>query len=333
MRKAWKWLLVVSVVGFVASIVMDMFIDDYKDYGEVPIPGSQRLHLPAGDVVVSFHAVMPGANEGERTDPIPKPQNLELVITPPSGVAQPSVTEKIGSGTADNSEVHRPMKVVHIPAAGDYTIATNAPEASLRFTLDGKVRAFVNPRLSFGHDSPFGFLPWLFGGLFVVGLAGGGTTFYRGLRSSSDAEPISGPDLLASGQRVRGVLKSFTATGETPRSRGFTPSRPEFLDYPYYALVVELQLPNLAPVVGRNRQPVPLTEVPNLAIGRELNCAVDPADPAGLFIVDWTADSANPQNARIDFAKLSAGPEQPPANNSSLTVIRRRYGRRPRRSK
>jgi hypothetical protein len=279
-RKVWTWLLVVSVVGFVASMLMDMFIDDYKDYGEVPIPGSQRLHLPAGDVVVSFHAEMPGANEGERTDPIPQPQNLELVVTGPSRAAQPSVTEKIGSGTANNSDVHRPMKVVHIPAAGDYTITTNAPEASLRFTLDGKVR-FVNPRLSFGHDSPFGFLPWLFGGLFVVGLVGLGTTLYRGALAPSDAEsPISGPDLLASGQRVRGILKSFTATGETPRSRGFTPSRPEFLDYPYYALVVELQLPNLAPVVGRNRQPVPLTEVPNLAIGRELNCAVDPADPA-----------------------------------------------------
>jgi hypothetical protein len=329
-RKVWKWLLVVSVVGFVASIVMDMFIDDYKDYGEVPIPGSQRLHLPAGDVVVSFHAEMPGANEGERTDPIPKPQNLELVITPPSGVAQPSVTEKIGSGTADNSDVHRPMKVVHIPAAGDYTIATNAPEETLRFTLDGKVRAFVNPRLSFGHDSPFGFLPWLFGGLFVVGLVGGGTTFYRGLRSPSDAEPpISGPELLALGQRVRGVLKSFTATGETARSRGLTPSRPEFLDYPYYALVVELQLPNQAPVIGRNRQPIPPTEVPNLAIGRELNCAVDPADPSGRFAVDWTADSANPQKARIDFTQPSGELEHPPAGNSWLTVFLRRYGRRP----
>ena len=40
--------------------MLDLFNDDYKAYGEVPIPGSSRLHLPAGDVVVSFHAVMPG---------------------------------------------------------------------------------------------------------------------------------------------------------------------------------------------------------------------------------------------------------------------------------
>jgi hypothetical protein len=243
------------------------------------------------------------------------------------------VTEKIGSGTANNSDVHRPVKVVHIPAAGDYTITTNAPEAALRFTLDGKVMPFVNPRLSFGHDSPFGFLPWLFGGLFVVGLVGLGTPIYRGARSASDAgSPISGSDLLASGQRVRGVLKSFTATGDTVRSRGITPSRPEFLDYPYYALVVELQLPNQAPVIGRNRQPIPLTEVPDLAIGRELICAVDPADSASRFAVDWTADSADPQNVRIDFTQPSGELDHPPAGNSSLTVIRRRYGRWPRRS-
>jgi hypothetical protein len=77
------WLLVVSVAGFVASMMMDFFTDYYKDYGEVPIPGSGRLHLPAGDVVVSFHADMPGANQDDYTDSLPTPQNLELVITPP----------------------------------------------------------------------------------------------------------------------------------------------------------------------------------------------------------------------------------------------------------
>ena len=78
--------------------------------------------------------------------------------------------------------------------------------------------------------------------------------------------------------------------GVTPKMLlGVSPARrQEFLDYPYYALEVELRLPNLAPVVGRDRQPIPPTEVPNLAIGRELNCAADPADPANRFIIDWS---------------------------------------------
>jgi hypothetical protein len=138
---------------------------------------------------------------------------------------------------------------------------------------------------------------WLFAGLCLVSLvafivaalplwAVGSSVWGR---TASVAEPpISAAELRASGQRVRGVLKSFTPTGDTVRSRGITPSRPESLDYPYYALVVELQFPNLAPVIGRNRQPVPLTEVPNLAIGRELNCAADPADPTNRFVVDWS---------------------------------------------
>jgi len=90
---------------------------------------------------------------------------------------------------------------------------------------------------------------------------------------------ISAAALLASGQRVPGVLKSFAATGTTPRSLGRTPSRPELIDAPHHMLEVELQFPKLAPVTARAVQPVPLTQVPHLAIGLKLTCAVDPADP------------------------------------------------------
>ncbi|HTQ18294.1 hypothetical protein [Mycobacterium sp.] len=108
------------------------------------------------------------------------------------------------------------------------------------------------------------------------------------LKQSPGAGPvISAADLLGSGQRAPGVLKSFSATGTTPRSLGRTPSRPEFLDAPHYVLEVELQFPNLAPLTGRSIQPVPLSQVPNLAIGLKLACAVDPADPVHRFVVDW----------------------------------------------
>jgi hypothetical protein len=98
---------------------------------------------------------------------------------------------------------------------------------------------------------------------------------------------LSAATLLASGQRVAGVLKSFAATGTTPRSLGRTPSRPEFIDAPHYVLEVELHVPNLAPITGRAVQSVPVTEVPRLAVGLPLSCAVDPADPAHRFVVDW----------------------------------------------
>lgn len=106
-------------------------------------------------------------------------------------------------------------------------------------------------------------------------------------QGAASAPVVSAAALLASGQRVPASLKSFAATGTTPRSLGRTPSRPELMDAPHYMLEVELHFPNLAPVDGRAIQPVPLAQVPNLAIGLPLTCAVDPADPSHKFVVDW----------------------------------------------
>ena len=109
--------------------------------------------------------------------------------------------------------------------------------------------------------------------------------------SAAPSNPISPvlsvAGLLATGQRAPGVLRSFAAMGTTPRSLGRTPSRPEMLDAPHYTLEAELHFPNLAPITGRSIQPVPLAQLPNLAIGLKLDCVADPADPARRFVVDW----------------------------------------------
>jgi hypothetical protein len=98
---------------------------------------------------------------------------------------------------------------------------------------------------------------------------------------------LSAADLLASGQRVPAVLKSFAPTGTTPRSLGRIPSKREYVDAPHYLLSVDLHFPNMAPMTGQAVQPVPLSEVPTLSIGLPLRCAVDPADPTHRFVVDW----------------------------------------------
>ncbi len=105
-------------------------------------------------------------------------------------------------------------------------------------------------------------------------------------QSPGSTQLASAADLLASGQRVKGVLKSFADTGSTPRSLGKAPSRPELLDDPLDIFDVDLQFPNLAPVDGQSVQRVPRSRVPNLAIGLELDCVVDPADPSHRFVVD-----------------------------------------------
>jgi hypothetical protein len=46
--------------------MLNLFVfDEFDAYGEVPIPGTGTLHLPAGDVTICFHGVYP---EGVSTE-------------------------------------------------------------------------------------------------------------------------------------------------------------------------------------------------------------------------------------------------------------------------
>ena len=130
--------LVVSIIGFIGSILLNAFaFDKYDAYGEVPIPGEASLHLPAGEVTITFHTRRRIAGGGGL--PIP---DLGISIDPPPGVPEPQVTESFGGTTSVNNDVRRRVWVAQIPADGNY-----------RITTDGKVGAFIDPRLAFGHSS------------------------------------------------------------------------------------------------------------------------------------------------------------------------------------
>src|ERR1700754_2612483 len=146
---------IVSVIGFIVALVLNIFfLDEYNAYGEVSVPGSGSLHLPQGEVTISLHTVVIGSPNGGL--PVPP---LGVPITPPDGVAQPTLTENIGSTTTVNNDAHVRVWVAQIPAEGTYNIMT-----------DGQVNGFIQPRLAFGQSSSYGFLIWLFVGTFVVGL-------------------------------------------------------------------------------------------------------------------------------------------------------------------
>jgi Short C-terminal domain len=149
-------MMIVSVAGFIATLVLNaFFLDKYDAYGEVPIPGASRLHLPAGEVTISLHTVVIGGPNGGGL-PVPP---LGVTIKPPDGVAQPAVTENIGSTTTVNNDAHVRVWVAQIPADGTYDITT-----------DGQVNGYINPQLTFGHSSSYGYLVWVFVAIFVVGL-------------------------------------------------------------------------------------------------------------------------------------------------------------------
>jgi hypothetical protein len=150
-------MMVVSVVGFIATLVLNaFFLDKYNAYGEVPIPGASRLQLPAGEVTISLHAVVIGGPNGGGL-PVPP---LGVTIKPPDGVAQPVVTENIGSTTTVNNDAHVRVWVAQIPADGTYDVTT-----------DGQVNGYITPKLAFGRTSSYGYLTWVFVAIFVASLA------------------------------------------------------------------------------------------------------------------------------------------------------------------
>lgn len=147
--------MIAAGIGFIAVMILNAFVlDEFDAYGEVPIPGSGQVQLPAGEVEVSFHTLVTGSPSSGF--PLPP---LELSIIPPEGVPDPVLAEKRSGTTTVNSDTHMRVWVAQIPAEGTYQVRT-----------DGQVNGYINPRLAFGHQSSYDYLHWVFGALFGVGL-------------------------------------------------------------------------------------------------------------------------------------------------------------------
>lgn len=143
--------LVASIIGFVATLILNAFVfDEYDAYGEVPIPGSGSVHLPAGDVTVTFRAYVVGGADGGL--PVP-PLKYEIVAA--EGVSTPELTEDYGTTTTVNNDARVRIGYLRVESEGDYDV-----------TLDGSVGAYLSPRLAFGHGSPHGSVPIVFAALF-----------------------------------------------------------------------------------------------------------------------------------------------------------------------
>ncbi|ORV14107.1 hypothetical protein [Mycobacterium celatum] len=122
--------LVVAVIGFAITLILNLFVlDEYNAYGEVPIPGSGSLQLPAGQVTVSFHTEVISSPSGGG---LPVPQ-LGMRIDPPDGVPDPAVAESYGNTRTVNNDAHVQVWVVQVPAAGTYSIKT-----------DGQVNGYIS---------------------------------------------------------------------------------------------------------------------------------------------------------------------------------------------
>ncbi|GFG50716.1 hypothetical protein CQY20_17770 [Mycolicibacterium agri] len=170
--------LVVAVVGFVVTLVLNAFVfDKYNAYGEVPIPGTGQVHLPEGQATVSFHTQTIGSTSGGL--PVPP---LELGIDPPDGVPEPQIIESYGTTTTINNDAH--VRVWRMEVAA---------EATYNITAGGQVDGYINPRLAFGHDASRWWLVWMFAGLFVVGAIALAASITWAMRRGRRPSPAGAP--------------------------------------------------------------------------------------------------------------------------------------------
>lgn len=142
--------MIAAGIGFVVTLILNAFVfDEYDAYGEVPIPGSSSLELPAGEVTVTFHTVLVGASGNGL--PVPP---LNYRMTGPDG-ADLQLAEDYGGMTTVNNDARVRIGYVNVPTAGTYDVK-----------LDGNVSAYLNPSLAFGHGSNYGHLPWILAAIF-----------------------------------------------------------------------------------------------------------------------------------------------------------------------
>lgn len=143
-------MVAVSFIGLVTLGVLNLFVlDKYNAYGEIPIPGSAVVELPAGEVTVNFHARTSG--RGIAVPP------LQMDITPPPGGTDPAVTEDLGGSVTVNDDVHRQVWVMQVPTAGGYQVSVDGPVGGIR-----------EPRLAFGQNQSMDGLMWVFVALSII---------------------------------------------------------------------------------------------------------------------------------------------------------------------
>jgi hypothetical protein len=196
--------LVVGGAGLVGMLILNAFVlDDYDAYGEVAVPGSASLHLPAGEVTVSFHTMVTGSPSSGF--PIP---DLKFSITPQHGDAKPEVTESVGGTTTVNSDTHVQVWLVQVPQEGTYDIVT-----------DGNVNGYISPRLAFGHGSSYGWLTWLFGGILALGVVELVVALFWSARSAKAARPLTPEETVHLDEPTwsEGSAPSFTPTDQGVR--------------------------------------------------------------------------------------------------------------------
>jgi hypothetical protein len=193
-------MVIIGTVGFIGAFTYyTSELDNYAAYGEVPLPASAAVHLPVGEVDLSFVAASAGGGNLE----VPP---LSIRVTGPGGTPELAVSDERGRSRDESSPARVQVAAVQVPEEAVYTV-----EAA------GEFDGYVEPRLAFGYTTSNPFWAVL---LFAVAfpglmLAGTGVTWLARavgeLRARRQARSAPPPYLPTSdGSRDEG-LKTIMA--------------------------------------------------------------------------------------------------------------------------
>jgi Short C-terminal domain len=144
---------VLTFIGALAAFILaNTALSRIDANGTVPVPGTSVLHLPAGEVDISFATNSAVANGGSFYTP-----GMDLKVAPVSeSGASPTITDSSGGASTIGSRTSARVWKMQVPTAGDY-----------RVTVDGNASAYINPKLLFGQSPPGGLIVKL--GLIALG--------------------------------------------------------------------------------------------------------------------------------------------------------------------
>jgi hypothetical protein len=137
-RSKLAWLIGLAAIATVVLWLIGIFaLNHSASYGKLRIPGTAIVHLPAGEVDVSFDAQVTSYGGSSNVSlPIP---HLGLSVVPIRGGLIPGYESSVGSTTSVNSDAHRQVAKLDVPAEGRY-----------RVTVSGDVGGYIEPTLELG---------------------------------------------------------------------------------------------------------------------------------------------------------------------------------------
>jgi hypothetical protein len=180
---------------------------------------------------------------------------LTMSVTPADGVTPFQVSMK-----------HLVSRVA-VPRAGDAFMVRYDPEDHDNFAIVGAVEAPGAPAAAADLDA-----------------VSAGDIAAAASSNMGQVQRGSAAELLAGGQRMTAVLREFSPTGKTVGDSNPAAENPSD---PVYVFKMELPIAGGTPLEAVCLNRVPTSKVTELGLGRQLNVAVNPANPTREVAIDW----------------------------------------------